>query len=192
MKKNIILALMLSVASFLSIGQTINQGKDYSIHEFRISIGDPLIQMHHVNGLYSSGLSFSNLFQLPEYEGQCITSLPVTIGYRFRPLKWLWIGGDLTYYHFWGKEKNSSQGDNISAYMISLDFAIRFSYLNKEKVTLYSELTYNLIGYHPGMSRMPPHCTLLGVNTGGKHWFGSFEFGYGYKGLFNVGFGYRF
>lgn len=192
--KKTLLTLMVLCASFLYVfAQTEKHGActTFSQHEFRLGIGDPLLHIHHVNNLYSTSLSFSNMFQAPDYDGSFLTTLPITFGYRYRPLRWLWIGGDITYYHFSAKANPGSLKESISTQLFSLDFAMRFSYLNREKVTLYSELTYNLLCFHPNMSRMSAHCTLIGVTAGGRHWFGSAELGYGYKGLLNIGFGYR-
>ena len=96
---------------------------------------------------------------------------------------------------------------------------VRFSYLNRPHVTLYSGLSIGLLltrgNYYRGtvyddiwFSVVPEdsfypekihtsvfsafQLTAFGVKAGGNHWFGSFELGAGIKGFVNLGVGYEF
>ena len=95
---------------------------------------------------------------------------------------------------------------------------MRFSYLNRPHVTLYSALSVGMAQFfgeednydvvypenrHPWFSDgingdyTPTqfstfHVTLLGVKAGWRHVFGSIELGAGYKGLGSIGIGYEF
>lgn len=178
-----------------SFGQTPKQTaqKDHQTHEFRLSIGDPTCDLHHVKGAYGSELSFNNIFQKPDKVDDMVTLLPVTFGYRYRALKWLWIGGDLSFYYFGGNVPDlNGNMHHMDACSINILFVTRFSYFNRDAVTLYSELSCPLISVSPGMKALPPQVTLFGFNAGSEHWFGSAEVGFGYKGFLNVGVGYRF
>ena len=138
-------------------------------HEFRFSLGDPIIQSRKV--------LYENMVTLPV----------MSLSYRFRALKWLWIGSDLSYC------ASISKGLYSDAHQVLLALSVRFSYLNREKVVLYSEVSSSLIGYTTGFhtSVFIPQLTAFGVSVGGQNWFGSVELGVGYKGIFNLGFGYR-
>ena len=93
--------------------------------------------------------------------------------------------------------------------------SLRFSYLNRPHITLYSGLDIGLlivrrtpelimnsdIGVLLDQTCLPHnrtdvfsafHLTAFGVKAGAKHWFGSFELGAGIKGFANLGVGYEF
>ena len=87
---------------------------------------------------------------------------------------------------------------------------VRFSYLNRPHVTLYSGLSMGLLInrgnyyrgtvpeelYRPGENHTSVfsafQLTAFGLKAGAKHWFGSFEAGVGIKGFVNLGVGYEF
>lgn len=96
---------------------------------------------------------------------------------------------------------------------------VRFSYLNRPHVTLYAGLAVGLLinrgNYYRGTvnddiwfdlvpeSSFSPQknhtsvfsafqLTAFGLKAGGNHWFGSFEAGFGIKGIVNLGVGYEF
>jgi hypothetical protein len=85
---------------------------------------------------------------------------------------------------------------------------LRFSYLNRPHVTLYSAVAagaslffgkqYNARNYGyfswEKISKVYPSCqlTAFGVRAGGEHLFGSFELGVGMKGFVSGGIGYAF
>ena len=85
---------------------------------------------------------------------------------------------------------------------------LRFSYLNKKHVTLYSGLGLG-IGFmigHPykqidliTSEEYVPHyhyssfqLTAIGVRAGAGHWFGTAELGFGARGFATLGAGYAF
>ena len=98
--------------------------------------------------------------------------------------------------------------------------SLRFSYLNRPHVTLYSGVAVGLLinrgnRYYGDLSTLPEfvpaawgflpavlpdhtsagsafQLTAFGVKAGAKHWFGSFEAGIGIKGFVNLGVGYEF
>ena len=102
------------------------------------------------------------------------------------------------------------KGQSIHNTYFDLMADLRFSYLNRKHVTLYSELSGGLMIYnykakqvveHKGELPVTSnytlfagavHITMLGVKAGAKGWFGNVELGAGFKGLISAGFGYEF
>ena len=76
-------------------------------NEFSLAIGDPIMS-NIVREAYSStwnGDGPSSWLAVPT-RTQVYTSLPITLGYRFRLLKWLWLGGDISYCGYFGTSKD--------------------------------------------------------------------------------------
>ena len=82
---------------------------------------------------------------------------------------------------------------------------LRFSYLNRPHVTLYSGLAVGITtapGYnmHPMVEETVNNTktfpsfqiTALGIRAGRDHLFGTFEAGIGFKGFASLGIGYAF
>ena len=85
---------------------------------------------------------------------------------------------------------------------------LRFSYLNRKHVTLYSGLglgigfmvghPYKQIDLATYEERVPHYhysslqLTAIGVRAGSKHWFGTAELGFGARGFATLGVGYAF
>lgn len=154
---------------------------------------------------------------------------------HFRVNKWFWFGVMVSYAHIDDIESrspllsNSDQGVQppgtntgpvcIRRYNVfTLMPELRFSYLNREHLTLYSGITVGITKFfgkftilniaeegaiHPYFttdenSNSAPtlfasaHITLIGVKMGWKHWFASAELGAGFKGFGAVGIGYEF
>lgn len=163
-------------------------------HEIRFGLGDPLLLYHQLPETFNSSLTIGQLFQKAPYGGRICTTLPITIGYRYRALKWLWIGGDLSYCGMFGRPDNPILTESFNAHLFQLALSVRFSYLNREKVTLYSEFTHSIVSVNKGFvhnERVHAQYTLIGVEFGSQQWFGSAELGYGFKGIINVGVGYH-
>ena len=90
---------------------------------------------------------------------------------------------------------------NKSTHLVVLSPYIRFSYFNREKINLYSGIGLGIQAAF--QTNIPPNpslrfstnvacqLTFFGVSFG-KKWVGSAELGLGYKGVFNMGIGYRF
>jgi hypothetical protein len=76
---------------------------------------------------------------------------------------------------------------------------LRFSYLNRPHVTLYSGIALGVMldhvksrEYQGTQAFLGYQLTAFGVKAGGKHWFGNVELGVGHKGIASAGFGYQF
>ena len=182
-------------------------------HEFRFGVSDPL------------GFTYlRELFGSPTILGEPIDGISPTkqiftpvfsLDYHYRASKWFWLGLT-TGYNFY-KEKgnvgNIGMPENPTWQYKEHHFLImpslRFSYLNRPHLTLYSGLSVGLyIKY--GREYRDDDCliqsitaeyirmfsafqlTAFGLKAGAKHWFGSFELGAGIKGFANLGVGYEF
>lgn len=139
----------------------------------------------------------------------------ISAGYHYRVTPWFWIGVS-TNYSYYSKDIHIRQSHEL--FDISVEGKkgyhlwgimpdIRFSYLNRPHLTLYSALSVGINLHIPGkyegnemyQDYYPDplvysnfQVTLFGVKAGGKHWFGSFELGAGYRGIATAGVGYEF
>jgi len=155
---------------------------------------------------------------------------------HFRVNKWFWVGVMVSYAHIDDIESKRPLMDNsqdhgvqpqetntgpicIRRYNVfTLMPELRFSYLNREHLTLYSGISIGITKFfgkftildiaeegpiHPYFttdenSNSAPtlfasaHVTLIGVKVGWKHLFASAELGAGFKGIGAVGIGYEF
>lgn len=200
-----------------------NADKSLFRHEFRLGVSD------HFGFLFR----WARLYTTLNYGGSlgCASTdyhfTPVvSLDYHYRAAKWFWIGLS-TGYSFM-KEK-LYPGNVVSPDGFHWDCkehhflimpSLRFSYLNRPHVTLYSGLAVGVLinrgnRYYGDLSTLPEfvpaawgflpaelpdhtsaasafQLTAFGLKAGAKHWFGSFEAGVGIKGLVNLGVGYEF
>ena len=186
-----------------------NADKSFYRHEFRLGVSDPL------------GFTYlRELFASPTILGEPIDGISPTkqiftpvfsMDYHYRASKWFWLGLTAGYNLY--KEKGYGEPENLTWQYKEHHFLImpslRFSYLNRPHLTLYSGLSVGLYIKH-GLEYIdndllftpmtPDHnrvfsafqLTAFGLKAGAKHWFGSFELGAGIKGFVNFGVGYEF
>ncbi len=197
-----------------------NDDKSFYRHEFRLGVSDHFgFVFHREIGGNAVGEN------LPNTVCTDLLYTPVfSLDYHYRAAKWFWLGLSTGY----GFYKESHYPDGI----VSPDLdhwvckqhnflimpSLRFSYLNRPHITLYSGLDIGLLivkrtpermiqfveeGFSPDddPSDWPDkrtdmfsafQLTAFGVKAGAKHWFGSFEAGVGIKGFVNLGLGYEF
>lgn len=173
-------------------------------HEFTLGVGDPARVNYFRNRVGTLANYYPEVWlQNQVYFGNVYTSCPITLGYRFRVLKWLWVGGDVSYCGFFGAFKDRYTDQKVGDYrdhFISIMPAVRFSYLNRDHVTLYSgiaggfalEYCKSYPDYKAHNNHLAFQLTLFGVSAGNQRWFGFAELGCGFKGYVNAGFGFRF
>jgi len=174
-------------------------------HEFTLGVGDPARVNYFRNRVGTVANFYPEVWlQNQVYFGNVYTSCPITLGYRFRVLKWLWVGGDVSYCGFFGSFKDLYTDQKVGDYrdhFISIMPAVRFSYLNREHFTLYSgiaggvalEYSKSYPDYKAHNNHLAFQLTLFGVSAGSQRWFGFAELGCGFKGGYaNAGFGFRF
>lgn len=185
--------------------------KMYS-HEIRLEVSDPLGYTILQSPQYHAFFGYE-----PECSIESETFVPIfSAGYHYRVLPWFWIGASINY----GYTKDNLSvrytlddplAFNVvstqSYHLIGILPDIRFSYFNRPHVTLYSALSVGVVAHirdkydggeeykeyytHPNIYSAF-QATLFGVKAGGRHWFGSFELGAGYKGFAAMGVGYEF
>ena len=174
-------------------------------HEVRFEVGDPfgiaLLQRKTAEQTSHNRPIFA----------QAIESTPVfSLNYHYRFTKWFWAGAMINY----GYYRDHVDYDNIHYYQsrwlhyITFMPELRFSYLNHPHVTLYSGIAAGVTlfsgwdnrswvfysdGPHPTLRCYPSfQLTAFGIRAGGEHLFGSFEAGFGIKGIVSAGIGYAF
>ena len=192
MKKIIFLAIALCLTS----GLFAQNETTFPKHEVRVSVGD---------ALYSPAWARYWLNQSYYFN--------VSASYMYRPIKWLWVGGSFVNYFGERLEYNTREYDNNGnftdhqkskpMYSAAIAPEIRFSYLNRKSVILYSAVSGGVViedGYDNVYAKYPYfqgfwHATFIGVNCylgeRDKVFVGC-ELGFGCKNLAQVHFGYRF
>lgn len=201
-----------------------NDDKSLYRHEFRLGVSD------HFGFLGRWAHQYTTL----DYGGEQVRTTStdyhftpvVSLDYHYRAAKWFWLGLSTSYSFM--KEK-LYVGNIVSPDAFHWDCkehhflimpSLRFSYLNRPHVTLYSGVAVGLLinrgnRYYGDLSTLPEfvpaawgflpavlpdhtsagsafQLTAFGVKAGAKHWFGSFEAGIGIKGFVNLGVGYEF
>lgn len=187
-----------------------NDDNSFCRHEFRLGVSDPL------GFTYMRELSASPFLGEP-IEGVSPTKqifTPVfSLDYHYRAAKWFWLGltSGYNYYQEKGDVQDFSENPTwqYKEHHFLIMPSLRFSYLNRPHLTLYSGLAVGLYIKH-GREYLDDDCliepittdhnrvfsafqlTAFGLKAGGNHWFGSFEAGFGIKGIVNLGVGYEF
>lgn len=191
-------------------------------NEFRLGVSDPfglwLLKNEQVDFLWI-GDSWKSIIK----ENRHFTPV-FSFDYHFRASKWFWLGLTTACSYYKGTV------DYVEGIVAAVDLPnvpvyswqekehqfvimpeVRFSYLNRPHVTLYSGLAVGVLFnrgncyrggtvpenlYHPDENHTSAFAafqvTAFGVKAGAKHWFGSFEAGVGIKGFVNLGVGYEF
>lgn len=191
-------------------------------NEFRLGVSDPfglwLLKNEQVDFLTVGDFDASII-----QENRHFTPV-VSFDYHFRASKWFWLGLTTAYCYYKGAV------DYVEGFVAAVDLPnvpvyswqekehqfvimpeVRFSYLNRPHVTLYSGLAMGVLInrgncyrggtvpenlYHPDENHTSAFAafqvTAFGLKAGAKHWFGSLELGAGIKGFVNLGVGYEF
>lgn len=175
-------------------------------HEIRFEIGDPLgIMILQNKNNHLPNISGSNLTAV----GHAWRATPVfSFNYHYRLTKWLWAGAMVNYAYYRDHTDYTYQVYNMRwMHCITLMPELRFSYLNRPHVTLYSAVaagTSLFVGHeNPSweiydgqwwkLSTFPTfQLTAFGIRAGGERLFGTFETGFGIKGIVSGGIGYAF
>ena len=190
------------------------------LHSFRLGVSD------HFGFVFHRELGGNAVGEnLPNTVCTDLLYTPVfSFDYHYRAAKWFWLGLSTGY----GFYKESHYPDGIVSpdlrYWLCKQHnflimpSLRFSYLNRPHITLYSGLDIGLLIVRRTPERMNqfvdegwspdddpsgwPHnrtdvfsafqLTAFGLKAGGNHWFGSLELGAGIKGFVNLGVGYEF
>lgn len=175
-------------------------------HEIRFEVGDPLgIMILQNKKNHLPNISGANLTAV----GHAWRATPVfSFNYHYRLTKWLWAGVMMNYAFFKDHtDYTYTRFRDCTQHGITLMPELRFSYLNRPHVTLYSAaaLGYTIFlgrenasfdefySHRLYISEFPSfQLTAFGIRAGGEHLFGSFELGVGMKGFVSGGIGYAF
>ena len=185
-----------------------NADKSFYRHEFRLGVSDPL-GFTYLRELFGSSILGEPIDGISPTK-QIFTPV-FSMDYHYRASKWFWLGLTAGYNLY--KEKGYGEPENLTwqykEHHILIMPSLRFSYLNRPHLTLYSGLSVGLYIKH-GREYRDDDClirpittdhnrvfsafqlTAFGLKAGAKHWFGSFEAGFGIKGIVNFGVGYEF
>lgn len=184
-------------------------------HEVRFEVGDPLgvFFLMNIYGEKNYGQTTEYTFDPNDGLAFAFRTTPVfSFNYHYRLTKWLWVGAMVNYAYY--KDHTDLPFHTNAVYTqrmincLTMMPELRFSYLNRPHVTLYSAVAagaslffgkqYNARNYGyfswEKISKVYPSCqlTAFGVRAGGEHLFGSFELGVGMKGFVSGGIGYAF
>lgn len=175
-------------------------------HEIRFEIGDPLgIMILQNKKNHLPNISGANLTAV----GHAWRATPVfSFNYHYRLTKWLWAGAMVNYAYYKDHTDYTYQIFNTRwMHCITLMPELRFSYFNRPHVTLYSAVATGVtlfVGHeNPSweiydgqwwkLSTFPTfQLTAFGIRAGGERLFGTFETGFGIKGIVSGGIGYAF
>ena len=182
-------------------------------HEVRFEVGDPLGVFFLMNlyGEKNYGQTTEYTFEPNRGLSSSFQATPVfSLNYHYRLTKWLWAGAMVNYAYY---KDHTDYGYNLydsrNQHCITLMPELRFSYLNRPHVTLYSAvaagatlffgkvLNANLYAEEISLEKTRKvyptlQLTAFGVRAGGEHLFGTFELGAGIKGFASAGIGYAF
>lgn len=178
-------------------------------HEFRLGVSDPL-GFTYLRELFGSPTILGEPIDVISPTKQIFTPV-FSLDYHYRVSKWFWLGLTTGYNLY--EEKGYGEPEHLTWKYKEHHFLImpslRFSYLNRPHLTLYSGLSVGLYIKH-GREYIDDdllirpittdhnrvfsafQLTAFGLKAGAKHWFGSFEAGFGIKGFANLGVGYEF
>ena len=210
MKKSLFVGVLLFLTAVSGFAQ--ENGQDwrqlFPRHEFSLGVGDSLMANFQRHSIWDKllwdrwpGESLNDWFVPTAYHSDYVATCPISIGYMFRLRNFLWLGGSVSYMGVFGKVYDARNGDylyNHTETQVAFLPAVRFSYLNKKYVTLYSGISTGFllnfekeadnmdIYFHPAFQ-----FTAFGVSAGYR-FFGYTEIGVGYKGYIQAGIGYRF
>ena len=176
-------------------------------HEIRFEIGDPLgIMILQNKKNHLPKISGANLTAV----GHAWRATPVfSFNYHYRLTKWLWAGAMVNYAYY---RDHTDYGydfyDSRNQHCITLMPELRFSYLNRPHVTIYSAVAAGATLFFGWEYHSKPYAvfywekskkvyptfqlTAFGIRAGGEHLFGTFELGAGIKGFASSGIGYAF
>lgn len=205
MKKKIFVCLAISfLFSTMLMGQAEQTSRqNFPRQEVSLSYGDVLLA---ISPIYDErGTSFypnHNWFAPNSYSGDEISPGAFSLSYMYALKKWLWLGVSTTYTSFYQNIYDFSHQKiaTDSGHKLAVIPMIRFMYVNKEKLNLYSafgigasfglynnaEYEYHAFSCHPVIQ-----ITGIGVSVG-KQLRGFAELGCGPRGIFNCGIQYRF
>ena len=168
-------------------------------HEARLEVGDPF------GAIFWMRLNKRQYYTQDAIAHAFTASPTISLNYHYRLTRWLWAGL-MVNYAYAKQLSDYTYWDQIveNRHFITIMPELRFSYLNRPHVTLYSALAAGITtsvggqyGIMTNYKKLPItfssfQFTALGIRAGRDHLFGTFEAGIGIKGFASLGIGYAF
>ncbi len=224
--KKIIAILLLSVAALTLHAQEEPSWKEtLPRHDVQFGIGDPVLLSYGVGDVllynlncnsahcgygYYFGGDADSWFYNDVVNTLTFATPTLNFEYRYRFAKWFWFGFAISYVDIFKQYKDRVTQETLlktNMNYISIMPSVRFSWLNKKYITLYSGLSLGCtfvtgkeywpdlpkdnIVYDPFDFGFCGQLTAVGIQ-GGKNWYGFAEVGFGHQGFVKAGFGYKF
>ena len=210
--KQLCLAVALTLVCGTACAQVDTTSWKYTLprYEIQFSIGDPLLggllsERVHFTCCHSPNYPYVDMyewFQEETYRKPTISTCALNLSFHVRLCKWFWLGVTASYIGWYTPIYSAVTGLRVGSndtHNFLLTPTVRFSWLNKELVTLYSGLgvgfgfiqqdRYSQNSYLN--FALGGQVTAVGVQVG-KRWYGSAEVGIGSQGFLRLGFGYHF
>ena len=192
-------------AQEIELVQTVNDPNAWKTqrprHEVQFGVGDPVIyNLAFLDNYYYFDSYYNDWFKSDDYLTRRILTPALSATYHYRLLKWLSVGGYISYSAAFSEGKNIITGKNFAYqdHFLAIAPSIRFSFLNRKYVSLYAGLAVGITyqfstdNDNAGVNyQILGQATAFGISVG-KKWFGFTEVGFGNKGIVTAGFGYRF
>lgn len=212
-KKTLLIVAALAILSLPRASAQEETKPEFPRHYVQFNLGDPIINMALYGGFGMEDCvtcyrgSSVNWFRDDTYTSSRAVTPTLSFSYFYAIKPWLHLGGEVhyagDYYAYRNRITNKYLGSGGYT-SLGIMPAIRFQYLNKRLVGLYSGLAFGLHiiidneahirdrEYSVDFEFMPGfQLTALGVRVGNKV-FGTAEIGVGQKGILTLGVGARF
>ena len=172
-------------------------------HNIRLSVSTASAM--HVYFLEGNGMNERNgintasdmLAHYRYYDTPTYIVTPISLEYSYYAKKWLSVGCKTSFTALFSDVRNIATDERLyrnNSYVASAILTLRFDYLRREYVQMYSTVGMGLSArfkYDDGILSPMYDFTLVGISIG-KSFYGFGEIGGGITGLFRCGFGYRF
>ena len=172
-------------------------------HNLRLSVSTASAM--HIYFLEGNGMNERNrintasdrLANLRYYNTATYIITPIAFEYSYYANKWLSVGCKTSFTALYSDVRNIATDERLysnNSYVASAILTLRFDYLRREYVQMYSTVGMGLSArfkYDDGILSPMYDFTFVGISIG-KSFYGFGEIGGGITGLFRCGFGYRF
>jgi hypothetical protein len=131
------------------------------------------------------------------YTTPTIMVTPISVEYNYYVKRWLTVGGRATFTSLYNEVRNIATDEKLysnGSYALGLILNVRFEYMRREYVQLYSAVGLGLAArfeYNRGIMTPMYDFTYFGIVVG-KGFYGFAEIGAGLSGCARAGIGFRF
>lgn len=176
-------------------------------HNIRLTLGSPsYIQNVFLDGIMDDSneirpqempTASDKLAEYRYYTTPTYMVTPISLEYNHYVKKWLSIGGKATFTALYNEVRNIATEERLYAngsYGVGLILNLRFEYMRREYVQLYSAVGLGLAArfeYNRGILTPMYDFTYFGIAVG-KGFYGFAEIGAGLSGCARAGIGFRF